>query len=161
MNKRIIKNVLAVSVTAAMALSVAACSGKTAESSTSETGSAVESVAESGSETGAAAAAENPGPTEADVEITTDDALLGSWGYTENGITMVYTFKEDNTVSLSITNGDVAGSEATSVDYTYTADGERVMLIIEGESSDYAPYTINGDTLTIGEGSTAMDLTRQ
>ena len=166
MKKRIITNVLAVSVVAAMAMSVAACGNQTEETAaeteetTVETSveetvaetTAAETVAETVAETEAAEASES------EIEYSIDENILGTWNLEDNGIVTVYTFNDDNTGVVEFSGEGF--EEPTAIDCTYSADGETIVIYVDGMESDRALYVVDGDTLTIGEGEEAIVLAR-
>ena len=166
MKKRIITNVLAVSVVAAMAMSVAACGNQTEETAaeTEETvvetsveetvaeTTVAETVAETVDETEAAEASES------EIEYSIDENILGTWNLEDNGIVTVYTFNDDNTGVVEFSGEGF--EEPTAIDCTYSADGETIVIYVDGMESDRALYVVDGDTLTIGEGEEAIVLAR-
>jgi spermidine/putrescine-binding protein len=168
MKKNMIKNVLAVSVVAAMAISCAACSETTetsaeteetvvettVEETVAET-TAEETVAETVAET--EAAPETEPVIELDGEI--DEDLIGSWTMEEEGTVVTYTFNDDNTGVVAMSDGE----DSIEFEIAYSADGETltVVMIDMGTEEDTAEYTIDGDTLSLlTEGEQTMDLTR-
>lgn len=153
--KNLMKNVLAVSVVAAMAMSVAACSGDTAETSAAAEETVAESVAETEAAETEAEETEAAETTEA-IEYSIDEAIIGEWTFSDAGADMVYTFNDDNTGALTMTE---EGQEYT-IEYTYSADGENITLYMEGFESDVATYTVDGDTLSIDSEGNVMELTR-
>ena len=171
MKKNMIKNVLAVSVVAAMAISCAACSETTETSAeTEETEETVvettveETVAETTAEetvaetTAEETVAETAPAIELDGEI--DEDLIGSWTMEEEGTVVTYTFNDDNTGVVAMS----AGEDSVEFEIAYSADGETltVVMIDMGTEEDTATYTIDGDTLTlITEGDQNMELTRE
>ena len=141
MKKNMIKNVLAVSVVAAMAISCAACS-ETTETSAETEGTVVETAP----------------AIELDGEI--DEDLIGSWTMEEDGSVITYTFNDDNTGVVEMN----VEEESVEFEIAYSADGETltVVMVEMPDSEDTAEYTIDGDTLTlVTEGDQNMELTRE
>ena len=113
MKKNVMKNILAVSVVAAMAMSVAACGNttetsaeteetvvETSEETVAETEETVAETEETFAETEASEAAETEASeTAAAIELDgeIDEDLIGSWTIEEEGSTVTYTFNDDNT----------------------------------------------------------------
>ncbi len=86
--------------------------------------------------------------TEADVTAATveetgavDTALLGKWHCEQTGETLEFT-SDGKMVVTSDTGGD-------TVEFTYTVEGTDVVYGIAGLEMITAPYTIDGDVLTI------------
>ena len=86
--------------------------------------------------------------TEADVTATTveetgavDTALLGKWHSEQTGETLEFT-SDGKMVITSDTGGD-------TVEFTYTVEGANVVYGIPGLEMITAPYSIDGDVLTI------------
>jgi hypothetical protein len=164
MKKRIITNVLAVSVVATMAMSVAACGNQTEETAAEtvvET-SAEETVEETEEtvveETEAVESEVVESETAVEIEYSIDEAILGTWNLEDNGIVTVYTFNDDNTGVVEYSGEGF--EEPTAIDCTYSADGETIVIYVDGMESDRALYVVDGDTLTIGEGEEAIVLAR-
>jgi hypothetical protein len=162
MKKRIITNVLAVSVVAAMAMSVAACGNQTEETAAETEETTVEtSVEETVAETTVAetvAETEAAEASESEIEYSIDENILGTWNLEDNGIVSVYTFNDDNTGVVEYSGEGF--EEPTAIDCTYSADGETIVIYVDGMESDRALYVVDGDTLTIGEGEEAIVLAR-
>lgn len=170
MKKNVLKNVLAVSVVAAMAMSVVACSDETTETSaeTEAEETVVETtVEETVAETEASETAAETTVAETEAEESAaaieigdeiDEDLLGSWTLEEDGAVIVYTFNDDNTGVCEMTYGE----ESVDFDMQYSADGETltVVMVDYPEDADTAEYSIDGDTLTLVTGDETMELTR-
>ncbi len=169
MKKNMIKNVLAVSVVAAMAISFAACSETAETSAETEAEETVvettveETVAETTAEetvaetTAEETVAETAPAIELDGEI--DEDLIGSWTMEEEGTVVTYTFNDDNTGVVAMSSGE----DSVEFEIAYSADGETltVVMVDMGTEEDTATYTIDGDTLSLlTEGEQTMDLTR-
>lgn len=170
MKKNIMKNVLAVSVVAAMAISFAACSETTETSAETEAEETVvettveETVAETTAEETVAEteAAETEETVEVVIELDNeiDEDLIGSWTMEEDGTVITYTFNDDNTGVVDM----AVGEDSVQFDIAYSADGETltVVMVEMPDSEDTAEYTIDGDTLTLlTEGDQNMELTRE
>lgn len=164
MKKRIITNVLAVSVVVAMAMSVAACGNQTeetaaetaVETSAEETVEETEETVVAETETVESEVVETEAAVE--IEYSIDEAILGTWSFEDNGIVTVYTFNDDNTAVVEFSGEGF--DEPTAIDCTFSADGQTLALYVDGIESDRAVYVIDGDTLTIGEGEEAIVLAR-
>ncbi len=168
MKKNLLKNVLAVSVVAAMAISFAACSETTETSAETEAEETVvettveETVAETTVEetvveTVVETEAEETVVVELDGEI--DEDLLGSWTLEQDGAVIVYTFNDDNTGVCEMTYGE----ESVEIAMQYSADGETLTVVMTdfGTETDVAEYTVDGDTLTLVTEGETMELTRE
>lgn len=62
----------------------------------------------------------------------------------EVGISMVFTFREDGTGTLS----EMIEGEDLSMDFTYSVEGDMLMMNSEGEEEG-VPVTIDGKNMTI------------
>ena len=95
MKKSIVKNILSVSVVAAMVISVVACSDTVGETNSESDETMIDTVVETETE------ARNE-----TVEDSIDDSLVGVWTYEDSEASRVYTFNDDGTGDLTITSGD-------------------------------------------------------
>jgi hypothetical protein len=117
--------VLALALCLALVMGLAACGGDDAADATVEVST-----------------------TEADVTATTveetgavDAALLGKWHREQTGETLEF-MSDGKMVVTSDTGGD-------TVEFTYTVEGANVVYGIPGVEMIIAPYSIDGDVLTI------------
>ena len=161
--------IAAVALVAAMALSMTACSETeetAAEASAEETvvettveeTEAVETTAE---ETEAAeTTAEETEATEA-TEANIDEDLVGTWSGEIEGLAIAYTFNDDATGSMLYNE---EGQEM-EIPFTYNVPEQgTITLTIEmfGETnSTDGSYAVDGDTLTIDDGTDSVDFTRE
>lgn len=81
------------------------------------------------------------------------DRLYGTWELEQDGIIMTMEFKANGTL---IIEGYYDGGLMMSQEYTYTV--ENGLITVDGDSE---PYTLSGNTLTLGEGADAMVFTRR
>ena len=168
MKKNVLKNVLAVSVVAAMAISFAACSETTETSAETEAEETVvettveETVAETTAEETVVETVVETEAEETVVEVELDgeidEDLLGSWTLEQDGAVIVYTFNDDNTGVCEMTYGE----ESVEIAMQYSADGETLTVVMTdfGTETDVAEYTVDGDTLTLVTEGETMELTR-
>ncbi len=172
MKKNVMKNILAVSVVAAMAMSVAACGNttetsaeteetvvETSEETVAETEETVAETEETVAETEETAAEteESAAAIELDGEI--DEDLIGSWTMEEDGAVVTYTFNDDNTGAVEMSFED----ESAEFEIVYSADGENITVVMVDypDDTDEATYTIDGDTLSLVTENETMELTRE
>ena len=163
----IMKNskIAAVALVAAMALSMTACGAKT-EETVAET-SAEETVVETTVEETVAetTAAETVAETEAEetaaTEPSIDEDLVGTWSAEIEGASIVYIFNDDATGSMVMTEE----GEEIEIPFTYNVPEQgTITLTIEmfGETnSTDGSYAVDGDTLTIDDGTDSVDFTRE
>ncbi len=158
--------IAAIALSAAMAFSMTACASNAEETQVEETETTVEeTVAEtsavetSAAETVAETSAAETEPTEA-TEATIDEALVGSWTGEVEGLELIYTFNDDATGSVTMTEE----GEDVDVPFTYNVPEEGTLTIsveFAGEvDSEDASYTVDGDTLTMDDGSSTVEFTR-
>lgn len=84
------------------------------------------------------------------------DALQGSWGVTEEGMEIIYTFNGDGT--------GVVEMMGMALDMTYTIDGSSVTytITVAGESeSQTLDFAVNGNELTLTDGTDALVFTKK
>jgi uncharacterized protein YjgD (DUF1641 family) len=171
MKKNVMKNILAVSVVAAMAMSVAACGNttetsaeteetvvETSEETVAETEETVAETEETVAETEETVAeTEESAAIELDGEI--DEDLIGSWTMEEDGAVVTYTFNDDNTGAVEMSFED----ESAEFEIVYSADGENITVVMVDypDDTDEATYTIDGDTLSLVTENETMELTRE
>ena len=123
---RIVRTVvLALALCLALVMGLAACGGDDAAEATVEVST-----------------------TEADVTATTveeagavDAALLGKWHSDQTGETLEFT--SDGKMVIT------SDTEEGTVEFTYTVEGANVVYGIPGLEMITAPYSIDGDVLTI------------
>ena len=78
-----------------------------------------------------------------DVIAEVDEALVGTWEYTDGGYS--YVFNEDGTGEYAIDGSD-------DMTFTWGADGESVSILYDGNSMPMTlAYSIDGDQLTIAD----------
>lgn len=83
-------------------------------------------------------------------------ALLGTWKFTQENVTLRMTFEDDGTGTMS--------ASGISADFTYTAKNGHLSIIPDGSAEDImeAEYSINGDELTmITEGDVSTVFKRE
>ena len=131
MKKSIVKNILSVSVVAAMAISVVACSDTVGETNSESEETIIDTVVETESE------ARNE---------TVEDSLVGVWTYEDSEASRVYTFNDDGTGDLTITSGD----NVISWEFTYSVDGENIVIRRDGHEDEVTDYVVGDDTLSLG-----------
>ncbi len=131
MKKSIVKNILSVSVVAAMAISVVACSDTVGETNSESEETMIDTVVET--------------ETEARNE-TVEDSLVGVWTYEDSEASRVYTFNDDGTGDLTITSGD----NVISWEFTYSVDGENIVIRRDGHEDEVTDYVLGDDTLSLG-----------
>ena len=131
MKKSIVKNILSVSVVAAMAISVVACSDTVVETNSESEETIIDTVVETESE------ARNE---------TVEDSLVGVWTYEDSEASRVYTFNDDGTGDLTITSGD----SVISWGFTYSVDGENLVIRRDGHEDEVTDYVVGDDTLSLG-----------
>ena len=131
MKKSIVKNILSVSVVAAMAISVVACSDTVGETNSESEETMIDTVVET--------------ETEARNE-TVEDSLVGVWTYEDSEASRVYTFNDDGTGDLTITSGD----NVISWEFTYSVDGENIVIRRDGHEDEVTDYVVGDDTLSLG-----------
>ena len=135
MKKSIVKNILSVSVVAAMAISVVACSDTVVETNSETEETIIDTVVETETE------ARND-----TVEDSIDDSLVGVWTYEDSEASRVYTFNDDGTGDLTITSGD----SVISWEFTYSVDGENIVIRRDGHEDEVTDYVVGDDTLSLG-----------
>lgn len=131
MKKSIVKNILLVSVVAAMVISVVACSDTVGETNSESEETIIDTVVET--------------ETEARNE-TVEDSLVGVWTYEDSEASRVYTFNDDGTGDLTITSGD----NVISWEFTYSVDGENIVIRRDGHEDEVTDYVVGDDTLSLG-----------
>lgn len=158
------KTILPIMVAAALMLT--ACGQETVEPTTTVTESSVaieSSVEESEVSESETSAAESEAVEETDVVeesevVIADEAILGAWNTTvDEGVTAVYTFNEDGTGVITMTEGE----ETADLPFTYSiAEAGTISLTIEGEETSQATYTIDGETMSMVQGEETAEFTR-
>jgi hypothetical protein len=94
-----------------------------------------------------------------------DNALVGTWGFTESedGVAISVTVTLNENLSGTLVTSETFEGETISENesLTWSTDGNKLRLIIDGET-DKLTYSISGDTLTVTDedGETTV-LTRQ
>ncbi len=94
-----------------------------------------------------------------------DNALVGTWGFTESAdgvaISVTVTFNENLSGTLVTSETFEGETISENESLTWSTDGNKLRLIIDGET-DKLTYSISGDTLTVTDedGETTV-LTRQ
>ncbi len=135
MKKSIVKNILSVSVVAATAISVVACSDTVVETNSESEETIIDTVDETETE------ARNE-----TVEDSIADSLVGVWTYEDSKASRVYTFNDDGTGDLTITGGD----SVISWEFTYSVDGENIVIRRDGHEDEVTDYVVGDDTLSLG-----------
>ena len=80
------------------------------------------------------------------VEDSIDDSLVGVWTYEDSEASRVYTFNDDGTGDLTITSGD----SVISWEFTYSVDGENIVIRRDGHEDEVTDYVVGDDTLSLG-----------
>lgn len=83
-------------------------------------------------------------------------SLIGTWEFTQDGMTASYTFEEDGTGKMSALGFDV--------DMTYTTSGDKLTLkvsILGEETEESYTYKVNGKTLTLTDGNETLELKKK
>jgi len=87
-------------------------------------------------------------------DITGDNALLGTWGYTESEegedyeYSAAVTFKSDATGTVVSTETYEGTTETYTDSFTWSSDGNELTIELDGEI-ETAAYSISGNKLTI------------
>lgn len=71
-----------------------------------------------------------------------ESALVGTYEVTENGVTVVFDFRDDKTLAMDLDNDG-------TYDGTSPWEADESTISLEGDESS---YTLDGDTLTITVG---------
>ncbi|MBQ3195514.1 MAG: hypothetical protein IJB65_03505 [Clostridia bacterium] len=103
-------------------------------------------------------AGEESDETSSDMPLGGDDALVGAWEATEDGVTVVFTFEADGKGKME--------SMGVAMDLTWSVvDGKlNASMSFMGETEEMlkdAEYTIDGDSLTITSEGEPVTLTKK
>ena len=96
--------------------------------------------------------------TEISIALGGDDAIVGTWEATEEGVTVAFTFNADGTGTME--------SMGVEMDMTWSAaDGKlTAYMSFMGTSEEMladAEYSVDGDSLTIDDGMDVVVLTKK
>ena len=156
-----------IALCAALALSMTACASTAteteetvAETEVEETVAETSAVETTVAETTVAETEASETEAAAPVEVNIDEELVGEWSADIEGTAFVYAFNEDGTGSMTVSEE----GEEMEIPFTYNIPEEGTLtLTVEfaGETdSEEASYTIDGDTLTIDDGTDSIEFTR-
>ena len=84
------------------------------------------------------------------------ESLIGSWAGTEEGVTVVYTFNEGGSGTMT--------AMGIPFPMTYEVSGKKITLTVEGfgdSDTETVEFSISGDTLTLKQGGETNSYTRQ